>query len=124
MAFAGGAGVVTTPWVATLGVGVYFALGANRRQRLLTYGSGVLLAYVAVYAGFILFLATGCQSDNGHVDSWMWAIGLSVIAAGAAWALRRPRRTVWGLPLATFTGFVVMAVLALVVNGSTGWCPD
>src|SRR5437868_1071927 len=74
MAFAGGAGVWIGVYVPMLAAGAYFALGTERRLRLRNYVVGVVLAYAAVYAGFILFLFTGCESDNGHVDGWMWAV--------------------------------------------------
>jgi hypothetical protein len=71
----------------------------------------------------LLWVVTGCTSKTaGHIDSWMWSVGLACIAAVDAWALRRPRLTWWLLPSASILGAVVVAVLAIAVNGSTGNC--
>jgi hypothetical protein len=114
-------------WAAVLVVvvacGAWVALGPRPSRALPSYAGGIVLHAGTLYATLILFLFSGCAgSTPGHVDGWMWALGFLSAAAGWVWALRRPRRTWWGLPLATFAGFVVIALLAVAVNGSTGYC--
>ena len=115
----------TCVWVAVLATGLWLASRPGpRRTVLLTYGTGLVLDAGALAGAALVFLFTGCESDNGHVDPWMWAVGLAVVAAGNAWAVQRPLRTWWGMPVAAFAGLAVTALLALAVNGSTGACPE
>jgi hypothetical protein len=95
-------------------------------RALLAITAGGIVNIGALFGAFILFLLGGnCSgNDNGHVDDWMWAIGLAVLLVVGAWALRRPWHAWWGLPAATLAAAVVVVALANVVTGSTGACID
>jgi len=92
--------------------------------------------WVPVLAGLVLdvgalaltalgLLVAGCGGDQaGHVDRWMWALGGMLAFAIGTWALSRPSRALWGLPLGTLAGAAVVIGLAVVLNGNTGLCPD
>jgi hypothetical protein len=109
--------------VACVAAGTF--VGAGGRPRAFgSFVAGVLLAVPALYASLILFLATGCLNDHGHVDGWMWAAGVALLAAGVAWSIRVARRAWWAIPVSTIVGLGVTAALSVAVHGSTGWCPD
>jgi hypothetical protein len=116
--------VVAALAAAVAAAGAYVALGPPpRRDALRSFGVGLAAQAGALYVVYALWVLTGCTSSTpGHIDAWMWSVGLAVIAAVDAWALRRPRLTWWLLPVATILGAMVIAVLAIAVNGSTGYC--
>jgi len=105
--------------VAIVAVGVYL-----RRQSRVVYAVGLATSAAALVAAWFTFILTGCRAANGHVDNWMWAAGVAVIAAGCAAAVLRPRHLFWALPVATYVGLAITDVLAVTLNGATGWCLD
>jgi hypothetical protein len=112
-------------FVLVLAYAVALALYLSPRGRpAAPYVLGVGLTVIAVFAGALLLLLAGCGGSNGHVDSGVWAGGAAIFLTGGAWAIRRPSRVWWALPLSMLvaSGFVVG--LAVVLTGSTGACPD
>lgn len=88
----------------------------------------VLVGAVLNVGGFVLaflaFLLTGCGDRNGHISGGVWAVGLVVSVVSGTWALQRPSRAWWGIPLSTLLATGVVIGLATALTGSTGLCPD
>ena len=111
-------------WAAGVAiVAAFFWLGRDRRA-VTSYVVGLVLDVPALVIAWLVRVFPGCGSAGGEIDPWMWTVGVAVIMGGSIWSLRRPTRTFWGMPVAVLAGFVVIVVLAVTVNGSTGSCPD
>jgi hypothetical protein len=105
--------------------GAALALYLSPRGRpAAAYVLGAGLTVGALLVGVVLLLVAGCAGSDGHVDTGVWLGGAAIFFAGAAWAIRSPRRVWWGLPISMLlaSGFVVG--LATLLTGSTGACPD
>jgi hypothetical protein len=67
--------------VAFAAAGAYVALGPPpRRDALRSFGMGLAAQAGALYVVYALWVLTGCTSSTpGHIDAWMWSVGLAVI---------------------------------------------
>jgi hypothetical protein len=69
-------------------------------------------------------LATGSCGGGLAANLVEWIGGGAIYLGGGAWALQRPLRGVWALPLATIVAGGWMAAAAHLVSGGTGSCFD
>ena len=69
-------------------------------------------------------LGTGSCGGGLTANLVEWIGGGAIYLGGGAWALQRPLRGVWALPLATIVAGGCMAATAHLVSGGTGGCFD
>jgi hypothetical protein len=126
LALGGRGAAVGAPIVAVCaGAAVYVAAGPRRGHAVISFLGGMVLSVVVLYGALILFILTGCsEHGQGHIAGWMWEVAIVVLAAGSFWALQRPWRTWWALPVSTAVALIAVDVLAVAFTGSTGACAD
>jgi hypothetical protein len=69
-------------------------------------------------------LGTGSCGGGLAANLVEWIGGGAIYLSGGAWALQRPLRGVWALPLATIVAGGWMVAAAHLVLGGTGGCFD
>ena len=116
-------GSVAAVLAATCVVALALYLSPRGRPAAL-YVLGAGLTVAALLVGVILLLIAGCGGSDGHVDTGVWIGGTAIFFAGAAWAVRSPRRVWWGLPVSMLVAAGFVVGLATLLTGSTGACPD
>ena len=72
---------------------------------------------LAVVGVFILVLATGSCSDNGHIPAAAWVGAAVVYLAGGAFGLQRAVRGIWVAPAAVLLAAFWLVAVATVLTG-------
>jgi hypothetical protein len=83
--------------------------------------TGALNALAAVGV-FILVLAGGSCSDNGHIPAAAWVGAALLYLAGGTVGLQRAARGIWAVPASVLLAGFWLVALATVLTGSTGAC--
>ena len=80
-------------------------------------------AVLVGFAGVVAEIAATDSCGSGLAAGLVKWIGAAVIYLGAgAWALRRPLRGLWGLPLAALVAGAWIVAAAHIVSGGSGAC--
>ena len=95
---------------------------ASRAALWLVLTEGALI--VGMVGLLVEKLATGSCGGALAANLVEWIGGGAIYLSGGAWALQRPLRGVWALPLATVVAGGWMAAAAHLVSGGTGSCFD
>jgi len=95
---------------------------ASRAALWLVLTEGALL--VGLVGLVVERVATDSCGSGTAADLVEWIGGSAIYLGGGAWALQRPLRGVWALPLATVVAGGWMVAAAHLVSGGTGGCFD
>ncbi len=95
---------------------------ASRAALWLVLTEGAVI--VGVAGLLVEKLATGSCGGGLAANLIEWIGGGAIYLGGGAWALQRPLRGVWALPLAALVAGGWMAAAAHLIAGGTGSCFD